>query len=289
MTGTSKAPRRPKAATKTAVGRKATIKAPAPSVKAQPAAAKELEKKTPKAPVKAAMPKIAPERPEAEQVAELTAADLVGPTEGPAEYVAAATETINETVSEVAEPVEEIIIEKSPESPVVEHNVEAETQAMQKGTEIMSDVMETTKKYTEEAKERFQSAFAEMSEKAKVGVEKSSKTFEELSEIAKGNVEAFVESGKIASKGVESMGHGAAEYGRMTFEKASAAMKSMAAVKSPAEFFQLQSELLSSSFDAFAKEAAKNSEAMLKLAGDVAQPISTRVSVVTEKVRSLAA
>tara|TARA_R110000782_G_scaffold268047_2_gene364042 strand:- start:24069 stop:24848 length:780 start_codon:yes stop_codon:yes gene_type:complete len=259
-------------------------------VKAQPSAAKGPEKKTPKAPVKAAMPKVTPERPEAEQVAELTAADLVGPTEtGPTEYVAAATETISETVSEAVEPVEENIIEKSPETPVVEHNVEAETQAMQKGTEIMSDVMETTKKYTEEAKERFQSAFAEMSEKAKVGVEKSSKTFEELSDIAKGNVEAFVESGKIASKGVESMGHGAAEYGRMTFEKASAAMKSMAAVKSPAEFFQLQSELLSSSFDAFAKEAAKNSEAMLKLAGDVAQPISTRVSVVTEKVRSLAA
>ena len=66
-------------------------------------------------------------------------------------------------------------------------------------------------------------------------------------------------------------------------------MKSLAAVKSPAEFFQLQSELLSSTFDSFAKETAKNSEAMLKLAGDVAQPISTRVSVMTEKVRSFAA
>ena len=153
----------------------------------------------------------------------------------------------------------------------------------------MSDVIETTKKYTEEAKERFQSAFADMSEKAKAGVEKSTKAFEEFSDLAKGNVEAFVESGKIATKGVESLGQEAAEYGRVTFEKASAAMKSIAAVKSPTEFFQLQSDLLSSSFDAFAKESAKTSEALLKLAGDVAQPISTRVSVVTEKVRSIAA
>lgn len=167
--------------------------------------------------------------------------------------------------------------------------VKAEGLVEQKGTEFMSDVMETTKKYTEEAKERFQSAFAEMSEKAKSGVEKSAKAFEELNELAKGNVEALVESGRIATKGVESMSQDAAEYSRVTFEKASAAMKSLAAVKSPAEFFQLQSELLSSTFDSFAKETAKSSEALLKLASEVAQPIGTRVSVVTEKVRSIAA
>jgi hypothetical protein len=65
-------------------------------------------------------------------------------------------------------------------------------------------------------------------------------------------------------------------------------MKSFASVKSPAEVFQLQSELMSSSFDAFAKESAKSSEALLKLAGEIVQPLSTRVSIVTEKVKSLA-
>lgn len=167
--------------------------------------------------------------------------------------------------------------------------VEIAAEIEQKGNEIMPDVIETTKKYTDEAKERLQSAFSEMSEKAKANVEKSTKAFEELSDLAKGNVEALVESGKIATKGVEALGQDAAEYGRASFEKASAAMKSLAAVKSPTEFFQLQSDLLSTSFDIFAKESAKTSEALLKLAGDVVQPISTRVSVVTEKVRSFAA
>ena len=74
-----------------------------------------------------------------------------------------------------------------------------------------------------------------------------------------------------------------------SFESATATMKSFASVKSPTEFFQLQSELLSSTFDSFAKESAKSSEAMLKLAGDVVQPISSRISLVTEKVKSLAA
>lgn len=180
----------------------------------------------------------------------------------------------------VAAPLEE---EKRPEPVEEAVLVQAEGKAM------MTDVIETTKKLTDEAKAKLESAFGEFSQKAKAGVEKSTKALGELSDITKGNVEAFVESGKIAAKGVEAMGQDAAEYGRKSFEKATATMKSFASVKSPTEFFQLQSELLSSSFDAFAKETAKNSEAMLKLAGDVAQPISTRVSLVTEKVKSLAA
>jgi phasin family protein len=153
----------------------------------------------------------------------------------------------------------------------------------------MVDVIETTKKFADQAKEKLTTAYAEISEKTKDGFEKSTKAVSELTDITKGNVEAIVESGKIAAKGVETLGQEAAEYGRTSFEKASATMKSFASVKTPAEFFQLQSELMTSSFDAFAKEAAKSSEALLKLAGDVAQPISTRVAIVTDKVKSLAA
>ena len=45
-------------------------------------------------------------------------------------------------------------------------------------------------------------------------VEKSTKMFEEVNEFAKGNVEAIVESSKIAAKGIETLGQDAAEYGR---------------------------------------------------------------------------
>ncbi|WP_338405619.1 phasin family protein [Sphingobium arseniciresistens] len=153
----------------------------------------------------------------------------------------------------------------------------------------MTDVIETTKKFAEDTKAKFETAFADINDKAKASVEKSTKAMEELSALAKGNVEALVESGKIAAKGVEALGQDAAEYSRKNFEKATATMKSFASVKTPAEFFQLQSELLSSSFDAFAKETAKSSEALIKLTGDVVQPISNRVSIITDKVKSLAA
>ncbi|MCI4591396.1 phasin family protein [Sphingobium sp. BYY-5] len=157
------------------------------------------------------------------------------------------------------------------------------------GTKIMNDVIETGKKFAEETKAKFETAYADFNEKAKAGVEKSTKAIEELNDIAKGNVEALVESGKIAAKGIETLGQEAADYSRKSFEKATASFKSFSSVKTPTEFFQLQSQLLSSSFDEFTKEAAKNSEALIKLAGDVAQPLTARVTLVTDKVKTLAA
>ncbi|PHQ62748.1 phasin family protein [Sphingobium sp. C100] len=157
------------------------------------------------------------------------------------------------------------------------------------GTKIMNDVMETGKKFAEETKAKFETAYSDFNEKAKSQVEKSTKAIEEMSDIAKGNVEAFVESGKIAAKGMEVMGQEAVDFTRKNFEKATASFKTFATVKTPTEFFQLQSQLLSTSFDEFTKEAAKNSEAMMKLAGDVAQPLTARVTLVTDKVKTLAA
>ena len=153
---------------------------------------------------------------------------------------------------------------------------------------MMNDVIETGKKFAEDTKAKFETAYADFNEKAKAGVEKSTKAIEELSDITKGNVEALVESGKIAAKGIEVLGQEAVDYSRKSFEKATATFKSFSTVKTPTEFFQLQSQLLSSSFDELTKEAAKNSEALIKLAGEVAQPLTARVTVVTDKVKSLA-
>ncbi|MEC3951242.1 phasin family protein [Sphingobium sp. HWE2-09] len=157
------------------------------------------------------------------------------------------------------------------------------------GKLIMNDVIENGKKFAEDTKAKFETAYADFNEKAKVGVEKSTKAMEEMSDIAKGNVEALVESGKIAAKAMETLGQEAVDYSRKNFEKATASFKTMSTIKTPTEFFQFQSQLLSSSFDEFAKEAAKSSEAMMKLAGDVAQPLTARVTLVTDKVKSLAA
>ncbi|SNS52226.1 phasin family protein [Sphingomonas laterariae] len=156
--------------------------------------------------------------------------------------------------------------------------------AAQKGYLDMLNPTETTK----QAAEKVQAFFVDANDKAKAAFEKSAKLGEEFAALTKGNVEAFVESSKVAAKGAETLGQEAAEYGKKTFEHASSTFKSMTGVKSPTELFQLQSEFAKSSFDNAVAEASKFSEAWMKLAGDVFQPLSNRYAVAAEKFKSAA-
>jgi phasin family protein len=145
------------------------------------------------------------------------------------------------------------------------------------------------KNETSKIADRVQAVFGDVNERAKVAFERNTRIAEELSEFGKGNVEAIVASGKIAAKGLETVGQEVAEYGRKSFEDASAALKSFAEVKSPTDFFRLQSEFARSQFDSFVSEASKLSEAVVKLAGDVAAPLAGRYSVAAEKAKAVAA
>jgi len=139
-----------------------------------------------------------------------------------------------------------------------------------------------------EAGTQAQAAFGDFSNRFKTAFEKSSKLGEEMVDFAKGNVEAVIASSKVAAKAGESLGQEAAEYGKKHFEAATAAFKSFATVKSPTELFQLQSEYAKSAFDSLVAEASRVSESLMKVAGDVAQPISTRYAIAAEKIKSTA-
>lgn len=107
----------------------------------------------------------------------------------------------------------------------------------------------------------------------------------ELNDFGKGNVEAIVESGKIAAKGFEQLGQDAADYTRKSFEQTTAAFKDMAAVTSPTELLTLHSDYVRSAFDAMVAQTSRSTEAMLKLAGEIAQPLSNRLAVAVDKVK----
>ncbi|WP_157215451.1 phasin family protein [Flavisphingomonas formosensis] len=145
----------------------------------------------------------------------------------------------------------------------------------QKGTKIM-------------ATEKVQAMFGDLNERAKAAMEKSSKFVEELTDLTKGNVEAIVTSSRVAAKGAETLGQEAVEYGKKSFETATATFKSFAGAKSPSELYQLQSDYAKTAFDSAITEASKVSEHMVKLAGEIFQPISTRYTVAMEKLKATA-
>ena len=252
----SKAGARPKTAPKPKVVAVAAEK-PAPVVEAELVAPIAIE------PVPAV--EAAPQ--EVEVVAEPIVEAVEAAVEAPA--------VIEETIVEAAEPVLEI--------PVIETLVTEAVAAPEAVTAVIKEdkIMETIETNVAKA----QAFFADFNDRAKAAVEKSTVLVAEANEFAKGNLEAVVESSKIAAKGLESFGQDAAEYSRKSFETATAALKGMSAVKSPTELFKLQSDFFKTSFDSYVAEASKNTEALIKLAGDAAQPLSNRVAVAAEKAK----
>jgi phasin family protein len=245
----------------------------------------------PVAPKPAARPKkpVAPKAkiaaPAVEKPAPVAVAETIAPiapavVAEPVPAVEAAPQEVIETVEAVVEPIVEAVTETATTTAAVGQTA-AETV---KETVKMATIENTVESNTAKA----QAFFADFNDRTKAAVEKSTKLVEEANEFAKGNVEALVESGRIAAKGFESFGQDAAEYSRKSFETATAAMKTLATVKSPTEFFKLQSDFVRGAFDSYVAEASKNTEALLKLAGDAAQPLSNRVAVAAEKAKTVA-
>ncbi|MFW2851323.1 TIGR01841 family phasin [Sphingomonas sp. TX0543] len=136
--------------------------------------------------------------------------------------------------------------------------------------------------------DKTQAYFTDANERAKGALEKSVKAFEEANAFQKGNIEALVESSKIAAKGAEKLGQDAAAYAKSSYEKANEAFRAMSSVKSPTDLFKLQSDFVRASFDAFVAETSRSTEAALKLAGEIAQPLSNRFALAAEKVKAAA-
>ena len=178
-----------------------------------------------------------------------------------------------------------------PAKPVVKPSKAARTGArlIKTGVKKMANQTNKAAETGRIATEQFNAVLGDVNARAKTAFEKSAKIVEEFADLTRGNVEAIVASSKVAAKGVETLGQDAAEYGRKSFEDASAAFKSFAEVKSATDFFKLQGDFARSAFDAAVAESARLSETVLKLANDVAEPINSRYAVAADRVKTLAA
>jgi phasin family protein len=124
----------------------------------------------------------------------------------------------------------------------------------------------------------------ELQNRSKAAYEKSSEMMTEMSDTAKGNVEAVVESGKIFSNGMQELARAYVEDAKSAYEQITADLKEMAAVKSPTELLQLQSKIMRRNFDAVVANTSKNTEKMMKLSNESFAPITARLSVAAEKI-----
>jgi phasin family protein len=136
-----------------------------------------------------------------------------------------------------------------------------------------------------ETEARIEQARDEMTERMREMMEKSMKSLNEMSEFARGNVEAMIESAKAAAQGAETLTAHVAEQSRTTMEEAQAALRAMSSARTPNELVQAQNDFAKSQFDKAVAGWSNMSETWLKLAGDVVQPISSRMAVAAETVK----
>ncbi len=185
-------------------------------------------------------------------------------------------------VAKVEEP--KIVKAEQPAAPA-----RAATKKIETGAKSMTDTINKTREATEQAAEQFRTVIGNANEQSKAAMEKSARVAEELADLTRGNIEALVASQKTAAKYAETLSQGAADFGRRSFEEASATLKSFAEVKSPTDLFRLQSEYARSAFDQLVAESARVSETVVKMTGDVVEPITSRYSVAAERIKTLAA
>lgn len=149
-------------------------------------------------------------------------------------------------------------------------------------------IMAKTKTVTEDFTAKVKETMTDAQDRAKVAFERSQAMFGEAGEFTKGNVEALVESGKVLTAGMQDLGKDYVAEAKTAFETVQADLKDLAAVKSPADFFKLQGEILRRNFDAAVASGSKHSEKVVKIAGEAFAPIQNRVSIAVEKVKQAA-
>jgi phasin family protein len=135
----------------------------------------------------------------------------------------------------------------------------------------------------------FQTLFADFGERSQEAVKRSQKVAEELADLTRANVEALVESGRVAAEGARSIGQDVVAKSRENVEQAADVIRTLAEAKSPTEYLQLQGDFARASFDRFVSESSKLTETMVKLAGEAFQPLSNRATANAERFNTLVA
>ena len=76
--------------------------------------------------------------------------------------------------------------------------------------------------------------------------------------------------------------------GKSAYATVTGDVKELKTVKTPTDFVRLQTSILRRNFDHAFDFGGKNSESLIKLAGDVFAPISARASLAVAKVKKAA-
>jgi phasin family protein len=118
--------------------------------------------------------------------------------------------------------------------------------------------------------------------KMKEGVSRAMKTAEQFAQFQQGNIEAMMKSGQVFAAGLQDISKHVAATTQANFEEAVAAFRQLTTVKSLREAVELQTSFAKTSLEKAMAESGKLTETGLKLAEQVAAPLTARVNAAVE-------
>ena len=127
----------------------------------------------------------------------------------------------------------------------------------------------------EQAQEKVKAQFTE-------GATRAMKTAEQLAQFHQGNIEAAMKSGQILATGLQDMSKHFVATSQANFEEAVATFRQLTTVKSVREAVELQTSFAKSALEKAMAESGKLTETGLKLAEQVAAPLTARVNAAVE-------
>lgn len=110
------------------------------------------------------------------------------------------------------------------------------------------------------------------------------KRYDEAASFGKDNVDAYVQSGTLFAKGVESLSKELMALAQSTAEANVATAQALFGARTLREVIDLQTEFSRSRFDSLVAESAKLTELSLVLANDTIEPIQARLNAAVEKL-----
>lgn len=144
-------------------------------------------------------------------------------------------------------------------------------EAVKVTTETYEKVVDTTKAQVEKANEAV------------------AKGYDQLAEIQKEGIDAFIKAGEIWAKGAEDLGKAYFALAQDAAESSSEAAKAFLTAKSLKDVVDLQGEFARMTFDKSLSESKKLSELSIKVVNEALQPIQKQIAATWEKAGKIAA
>lgn len=139
---------------------------------------------------------------------------------------------------------------------------------------------------TEQAISMAKASFDQIATKSREAMEQSMKTVGVVTEMTRGNVDALLESSRAAAGGMQFIAQEVAEYGKQTFERTTAAGRTMALARTTPELIQLQSEFARTEFTTAIAEYSKLSQTMFQTMTAMFEPLQKQ-AVTAAQIKDL--